>query len=154
MEIDPGAIFSVLFLSDDVYPDIPASQKDTYPERTLNYTTLGNQTIYQTTGVWINTTIYLPTSLEDDKERNASLTIFLARGSSPDQGLDGVLSIAITPNYTDYMATSLMLQLYQKYEWPTIYTSFYFPIDGDGIYTGYVEFADESERPNSMTYGG
>ena len=112
MEIDPGAIFSVLFLSDEKYPYIPASQEDTYPERTLNYTTLGNQTIYQTTGVWINTTIYLPTSLEDDKERSASLTIFLARGSSPDQGLDGVLSIAITPNYTDYMATSLMLQLY------------------------------------------
>jgi len=63
MEIDPGAIFSVLFLSDEKYPDIPASMVDTYPERTLNYTTFGNQTIYQTTGVWIKTTIYLPISL-------------------------------------------------------------------------------------------
>ena len=48
-----------------------------------------------------------------------------------------------------------MSQLDMNYDWPTIYISYYFvQEDATGLYRGYVEFAEESNRGDNMTFGG
>jgi len=47
-----------------------------------------------------------------------------------------------------------MAQLEKKYNWPTIYISFYFELSKSGLYSGYIEFADTTTRINDMTFGG
>ena len=84
----------------------------------------------------------------------ANVTIFVALGEAPDAGLSGTLSICVTPNTDDWEMVSIMAQLEKTYGWPTIYISFYFEKKEWGLWTGYVEFADETTRIDDMTFGG
>ena len=78
-------------------------------------------------------------------------------GTPPDAGLDGTLSICVTPVTTNWTSVSLMAQLEKKYNWPTIYISYYFietNLGTGSLYKGYVEFANETPRVDDMTFGG
>ena len=57
---------------------------------------------------------------------SADVTIFIALGTPPDAGLQGTLSICVTPVTTNWQSVSIMAQLEKKYNWPTIYISYYF----------------------------
>ena len=89
-----------------------------------------------------------------NKGYSVDVTIFVALGTPPDSGLNGTLSICVTPNSPEWRMVSLMAQLEDKYNWPTIFISYYFKLDSGGLYTGYVEFANNTTRIDDMTYGG
>lgn len=135
MEVDPSALFTVLFLSPDVFTDYQTSDL-----KTLNYTFLGDVNQYQLSGMWTDVEISLTNDENSDHPYEADVTIFIALGTPPDAGLSGTLSICVTPNTTNWKTVSLMAQLEEKYGWPTIYISYYF-YELNGYYEGYVEFA-------------
>ena len=72
---------------------------------TLNYTFFGDETLLVRKGAWVD--IVMDINHEKDlkdigmdeeiKSYSVDLTIFVARGSPPDNGLDGTLSICVTP---------------------------------------------------------
>lgn len=84
------------------------------------------------------------------------MTFFVALGVSPDAGLDGVLSICITPQTDQWSEVSLMHAIEEKYEWNTIYVSYKFVKVESlvNLYVGIVEFATTADYVDEMTFGG
>ena len=72
---------------------------------TLNYTFFGDETLLERKGAWVD--IVMDINHEKDlkdigmdtevKSYSVDLTIFVARGKPADNGLDGTLSICVTP---------------------------------------------------------
>ena len=79
--------------------------------------------------------------------------IFIALSDPADSGLDGTLSMCVLPDTEPWIHTSILSQLESKYNLPTIYMSFYFPQNIVG-YAGLLEFADDTDRLDTMTFGG
>ena len=84
---------------------------------------------------------------------NVDVVIFIAIGDSPDSGLRGTLGLCISPQTTDWKEVSLMAALAARYEWPTIYISLGFT-QKNGVWEGLLEFADQTNRTDDMTFGG
>ena len=152
MEVDPSALFTVLFVDKSVFTDYQESDLVT-----LDYALIGNiGQLDPIQGVWTDCEVQMTNTIEETHESQnytVNVTIFIALGKPPDTGLAGTLSICVTPNTDNWRLVSFMAQLEEKYSWPTIYISFYF-YEQDGLYTGYVEFADETSRIDDMTFGG
>ena len=108
MEVDPSALFTVLFLSKDVFTDY----NETTDLVNLNYTFLGNVPQVEMQGVWTDVIMKLKNSGDNstgtEHVYTADVTIFIALGTPPDAGLDGTLSICVTPNTTEWKRVSLM----------------------------------------------
>ena len=64
------------------------------------------------TGVWVDVQIYIPHSLlELTSYYMADFTIFVVISDSPNHGLDGILSVCVTPQTGDWLQSSLILVL-------------------------------------------
>ena len=87
------------------------------------------------------------------QKSTVDLTIFLAIGKSPEKGLDGVLSICVTPLTDDWKEVSLMGKIEEKYSWNTIYINYRFP-KVVNQYKGKVIFTTTSTEVDDQTYGG
>ena len=101
LEVDPSALFTVLFLEKSYFTDYTDDQLIS-----LNYTFLGNnEQIDPLKGVWCDSTIMLKNDKDDgteSKNYTADITIFIALGTPPDAGLYGTLSISVTPQTTSW----------------------------------------------------
>ena len=51
----------------------------------------------------------------ESKSYTVNVTIFIALGTPPDTGLDGTLSICVTPNTDNWKSVSFMAQLEEQY---------------------------------------
>ena len=104
--------------------------------------------------MWADVEIYIPHSTKDSGASYiANFTIFVAIGESPQNGLNGFLSVCVTPDFGDWRQSSLMHVLQEEYELPNIYVSFRF-VESDGLYIGFIQFSDEEVDIFGMTYGG
>ena len=103
--------------------------------------------------MWTDVTILIPHEIGSTESETVDFTIFVAIGTPPEYGLDGVLSICVTPLTYDWYEVSLMGKIEEKYTWNTIYISYSFPRK-DNIYHGQVEFSSTSAAVEKSTYGG
>lgn len=62
MLLDPSALFSVLFIEEESFPDIGEDTKIV----NLNYTMLGDQPLLETTGIWFNVTVTIPHNYDNE----------------------------------------------------------------------------------------
>jgi hypothetical protein len=135
LEVDATAIFSILFLDSDSFPPSRYEESDL---RTLNYTVMGKPAlITELTGVWVDVQIYIRHgTLSSNTYYTAEFTIFVAiTNTPPNHGLNGILSVCVTPQSGDWLQSSLILALQEKYLLPNIYVSFRF-LEQDGFYLG------------------
>ena len=149
MRIDPSISFSVLWLEPDYFTDYSDDELVD-----LDYTYLGVQPQLSFKGVWTDVTILIPHAANSTRNTTVDFTIFLAIGTPPDHGLDGMLSVCVTPLTWDWYQVSLMGKIEEKYSWDTIYVTYLFPRKNDH-YEGFVEFASTSDGyEKRFTYGG
>ncbi len=138
LEVDPSALFTVLFLRTDEFEDY--TEADLVP---LNYTFFGDQSeIHTYSGVWTSVTMLIPEAIGFSTiSHTVNVVIFIAIGEPPDSGLRGTLGLCISPQTTDWKEVSIMAQLEAKYQWPSIYISLGFT-QKNGVWEGLLEFAD------------
>lgn len=109
MEVDPSALFSILFLDKDQFTDY--SEDDLV---NLEYEFLGNESLLgEIQGVWTDVTMLIMRDAYayNGKNYTANVTIFVALGDSADAGLDGTLALAVAPVTDDWQSVSVMAQL-------------------------------------------
>ena len=83
---------------------------------TLNYTYFGDETLLERKGAWVDVNMHIDHSGDppdigispDCTDYKIDLTIFVVKGTSVDSGLDGTLSICVTPSSGDWLKVSLM----------------------------------------------
>lgn len=124
LEVDPSALFSIIFVAPELFTDYDPD----YDIVALNYTLLGSEVMKMYKGVWVDVKMTVPTDLNNLSEKNytADLTIFVAiTDLPPDSGLQGTLSVAVTPELPGWKAVSLLYQLEQK-SLPKAFISFVF----------------------------
>ena len=103
MEVDPSALFTVLFLSKSVFTDYDESDLVN-----LDYSLIGTVAqLKPMQGVWTDCSLQMTNTVSKPgvdsdetttKNYNVDVTIFIALGEPPDTGLNGTLSICVTPN--------------------------------------------------------
>ena len=131
MRVDPSAIFSVIFLKSEYFTDYTDDQLVS-----LDYTYLGDTPQLEYKGVWADVSILIPHSRDSTATTIVDFTIFVAIGDyPPENGLDGVLSICVTPLTYDWAEISLLGKIEEKYSWDTVYVSYSFP-RSNNIYLG------------------
>lgn len=62
-------------------------------------------------GFWLDAIIYLPRAIDEtstDEYYKTEVTVFIAKGTNPDSGLDGTLSVSILPDTETYKSVSLL----------------------------------------------
>lgn len=148
MEVDPSALFSVLFVDGDTFTDYsPGELID------LDYSFLGSGPMIKTSGVWTDVQMVIPKLYGVTDEANyvtVDVTIFVAIGNPADTGLDGTLSVCVVPSTPNWSKVSIFPQLDNL---PRIYVSWMFT-ENAGLFSGTLVFADTSLREDSMTLGG
>ena len=151
LEVDPSALFSMIFVDSESFTDYTTDDLVT-----LNYTFYGDTVILQYEGVWTDITIDIPEDIWDNSRKSykANFTIFVAIGIPPDNGLQGTLSVCVTPSNSAWASVSLLARLEEQYEFPQIYISFYFVEEYTAFSRGWIEFATENTDVNEMTFGG
>ena len=83
---------------------------------TLNYTFFGDETLLERKGAWVDINMKIDHSKDpvdiglspETRIYDVDLTIFVVNGTSVDNGLDGTLSICVTPATGDWLKVSLM----------------------------------------------
>lgn len=122
MRVDPSVLFSMIFIPEEYFTDWTEDELVT-----LDYTYLGNvkQVVYK--GVWADVVVHIPHHRALTDYTEVDLTIFVAIGFAPESGLDGILSISVTPSTDDWYLVSLMGRIEEKYAWNTIYVEYSFP---------------------------
>ena len=103
--------------------------------------------------MWTDIEIEIPHDLKGTYKSTVDMTIFVAIGTGPERGLDGVLSICVTPLTDDWKEVSLMGKIEEKYSWNTIYINYRFP-KVVNQYKGKVIFTTTSTEVDDQTYGG
>ena len=101
LEVDPSALFTLLFLEPDEFPDYTPDQL--VP---LNYSFFGqvNQ-LSDYSGVWTDVTMLVPNAIQvvsEEDSHTVNVTIFIAIGTPPDTGLRGTLGVCVTPITDDW----------------------------------------------------
>ena len=102
MEVDPSSLFSMLFLEDATFETLGIPDDNMV---NLNYTFFGESPLIERKGAWVDITMTIdhdkdPRDIGMDLEVTSyeiDFTIFIAKGKPPDSGLDGTLSICVTP---------------------------------------------------------
>ena len=130
LEVDPSALFSILFLDHDEFNqmNIPTDSL-----KTLNYTFFGDETLVEREGAWVDISMQIDHSDDpadiglnlNTKDYDVDLTIFVAKGNI-DNGLNGTLSVCVTPNNDNWSKVSLMDKLQSNFNVPTIYVQYKF----------------------------
>jgi hypothetical protein len=96
MRVDASVLFSIIFVERQYVGDIDENDLVTLEYKMLGDTSLLNDV----QGVWTDVTVTIPQKIaliHSEELFTIDVTIFVALGPSPDAGLDGVLSICITP---------------------------------------------------------
>ena len=94
--------------------------------------------------MWADVEMTIPRTTEYIEIYTFNVTIFLAIGNPPDAGLNGTLSVCLTPSSDDWDRLSVLTQLQNTYNLPTVFVSFEF-YESNNLYFGIITFADTND---------
>ena len=84
-------------------------------------------------GFWGDVTIDVPQDVSSGYKYSGDITMFIAKGTPPETGLEGTLALCQMPDIGEWQSISIWNQLHKVFDVPNIYASFYFTQD-HGLY--------------------